>query len=149
MSSSARPEPAHASGGPLPYVTAPARMARSGPPPVFEVDPGDGAAAYYAVEVATSPALLAASAEPARTPSTYCASWQDTGLLASTSFALPEAAWDLMRSGSQLAYRAWLSTDPADWAGVVVTTADDRGRPARRGPGGRHRRPHTADDGDG
>src|SRR3954451_2650756 len=106
-------------------ISGPAEAQRSGPSPQFEVDPGDGPAIYYAVEVASSTEVLPADGASDRTPASYYASWQDTGLMASSPYALPEQAWEQLRSGSQLVYRAWLSMDPTDWVDTVVTTPDE------------------------
>lgn len=109
-----------------PRITGPAEVQRSGPPPQFDVDPGDGPAIYYGVELAVSPDLLNPAGSPNRTAVNYYASWQDTALMSSNPYVLSEAVWEQLRFGPQLVYRAWLSTDPSGWVDTVLTTPDDQ-----------------------
>src|SRR5688500_3405540 len=103
----------------MPHITGPRECARGGPPPEFDVDPGDGPAIYYGVELASSPNLLQAAEAAYRTSSNYYASWSDASLIASNPYVLPVSSWERLRDESRLFYRAWFSADPSDWVDTV------------------------------
>ncbi|SNT07034.1 Serine protease, subtilisin family [Noviherbaspirillum humi] len=129
---------AAASDGPVialrpPRIDAPASFSRGGPPPSFDIDPGDGAALYYAVEIATRHELFDDAAHgQERSPSSFYASWQDSPLLASNPYVMPEAAWARLCSADTLYYRAWFSSSADGWTDVAGTLddADHAGAPS-------------------
>ncbi|MEW6637353.1 MAG: hypothetical protein AB1425_11155, partial [Actinomycetota bacterium] len=94
-----------------PVVQAPATASRSGPPPVFEVYPGENR--YYVLEVAIRPELLS-STSPGRTPHDFWSS-EDLGALGAARFAMPEEVWARLRHAGELFYRVWTTRTPDGW----------------------------------
>jgi subtilisin family serine protease len=107
-----------------PSITGPARTARSAPAPQFEVDPGSGPQACYAVEVATAPQLFGPEHDAERGADTFYASWRDNPFLASNPYQLPDPVWERLRQADALFYRAWFSSSDSSWTDTYVTTPD-------------------------
>ena len=105
-----------------PSIIGPSTISRADSTPGFEVDPGGGAATYYAVEVATRSDLLDGGDHT--TDDGFYASWQDTAFLAANPYTLPDAVWQRMRTADNLYYRAWFSSNATAWENTIVTTED-------------------------
>jgi subtilisin family serine protease len=95
-----------------------ASVARGGPAPRFEVDPGSGSAVYYAVEVATDAARFDGGG---RNAGNFYASYEHGPLQASSPWTLPAEAWAALQAAPALYYRAWFSSSPSDWVDYSVT----------------------------
>jgi subtilisin family serine protease len=151
-----RPAPPPAAGG---TIVGPARAARGGPAPGFDVAAGPGR--FYAVEVATRAELFDKAAHGAeRAPDNFHASWQDGGFLSAPRYDLPAAVWDrLVRARpavARLFYRVWTSDSDAGWVNRAASTpnaefarapfvaVDDLPSPAPRRAGRRTRADRVA-----
>lgn len=107
----------------LPRISAPATFDRgTATGPVFSVSAGP----YFAVEVATSPALFADVA--GRTPANFFASWTGTetpSRLQGTSFTLPPGPWDRLRSAAALHYRVLATSSLTAWDDFRMSVEND------------------------
>jgi hypothetical protein len=108
----------------VPRVSGPPAVPRPGRGPAFEVDPSPNG--FYAIEVASSPALLANSTRPeGGAADGFHASWLEGPLLPAGTYVLPAVAWMRLRAASRLYYRAWTSSSPTEWADAAATIRDD------------------------
>jgi subtilisin family serine protease len=107
-----------------PSITGPVRAARSGPAPQFQVDPGTGPQAFYAVEIAANPQLFGPGHDAERGADTFYASWEDSPFLSSNPYQLPDPVWERLRQADALFYRAWFSSSDSAWADTYATTPD-------------------------
>ena len=107
-----------------PSITGPASCDRGGPAPSFALAPAPGSASiFYAVEVATDPALFDSASHSIEDG--FFGSWESTPFLASNPYQLPDDAWQSLGGADALYYRAWFSSSQSEWADVQVTTADE------------------------
>jgi len=112
-------EPAQA-----PSVTAPATVLRTASP-VFQIS---GAFPYYAMEVATDPALFNRAAFGAqRADNNFYATWKDPqAFFGSPSYQLPPDVWNRLKVGSRLYYRIWGNNSSSAWSNQVPSTPDNQ-----------------------
>lgn len=120
-SAGATPAPAPAG---VPTITGPATATRGGPAPQFDLAPAPGSnSSYYAVEVASDPALFDSGDHGLGDG--FHGSWQDGGpFLSANPYQLTDTAWQALQSAEALYYRAWFSSSDTVWADVEVTTSD-------------------------
>ncbi len=88
-------------------------------PPSFAVWPGLNA--YFAVELASDPALFSANAAANRNARNFFGSWQ-RGLINATGatiYVLPKDAWISLRDAERLYFRLVTSSSAAGWADVA------------------------------
>lgn len=103
-----------------PVLSGPASWPRGGPPPTFRVDPGPGR--YFAVEVATDPAMVGPGSDATGAgPDTYYASWNEPqSLLAApvrpTDWTMPADAWARLSAADAIHAAVWSSSDPDGWS---------------------------------
>lgn len=108
-----------------PTIAGPTSAQRGGQPPTFQVTTGSNR--YYAVELATDPALFGNSS--ARQSSNFYASWNDSNVQArmtDPAYTLSTDAWAALSSNDKLYYRA-LTTSSADaqaWDNYMVSVTD-------------------------
>jgi hypothetical protein len=101
--------------------------------PTFLVRPGQDR--YFAVEVAASPAMLAAGADRPADTSVWFASWWK-GLLpagldatGAVAFTLPIGAWRALRENDALYYRVLTSATADGWTTVQISDPGEDGIP--------------------
>jgi hypothetical protein len=117
-------------GTAIPNIQGPASLQYIDQLPILAVNPG--ANRYYAVEVATSPALFDYEANgDRRNDDNFFGSWRTIpfGFAPSypTSYNLPAQVWDrLRRNTKHLYYRLWATDSPNRWVNQVTTTPDAR-----------------------
>lgn len=102
-----------------PSIVGPSSHDRADGAPSFDLDPAGGGS-FFAVEVATDPALLDGGDHGAD-PGFY-GSWQDSAFQSANPYTLPDTVWARMRGAARLHYRAWFSTSSTSWTDVTVTT---------------------------
>ncbi|MDH3336788.1 MAG: hypothetical protein OER22_06940 [Gammaproteobacteria bacterium] len=91
--------------------------------PSFEVDPTPNP--FYAVEIASDPRLFVWANRRERDATNFFASWQDNAPLRSAQrYRPPAQAWNALKNGHRLYYRAWTSADPGRWQDFSTTTPD-------------------------
>jgi hypothetical protein len=108
----------------MPRVSGPPAVPRTGRGPTFEVDPSPNE--FYAIEVASAPALLASSnRRGGGAAEGFHASWLDGPLHPAGTYVLPTVTWMRLRGADRLHYRVWTSSKPTEWADTAVTISDD------------------------
>jgi hypothetical protein len=106
-----------------PFIVGTLTIARSAPPPVFQINPSPNS--HYAVEVANRAELFnRATHQTERTASNFYASWQDTAFLAAPTYTLPVAVWERLKQGDRLYYRLWTSASNSGWMNHATTIPD-------------------------
>lgn len=110
--------------GPASIIVGPQTASRQSLPPLFDVVTVPAGTAY-AVEFATAPELFDRNAHGAeRNDANFYATWQDSMLLSSSSYRLPGAAWERLKSADRIAYRILTSASSTGWVSVKASTAD-------------------------
>ncbi|MGB3292834.1 MAG: D-Ala-D-Ala carboxypeptidase family metallohydrolase, partial [Phormidesmis sp.] len=110
-----------------PVIVGPETHHRSAEPPIFRVMPGQNA--FYAVEVATHWRLFDQDHGTERQADNFFATWhtgmnQAEGL--TTTYALPEFAWQRLRSAVRLYYRlVTASAVSSTWPDYETSTPDE------------------------
>jgi hypothetical protein len=104
-------------------IVGPAVWPASSEPPAFEVAAGD---AFWMVEVATDPDLMAPAGEPDRTASNHWVGADAAGTFGSGAFwTMPQEVWDeLGGSADRLYYRLHTSTSDQEWVAWTVSVED-------------------------
>ena len=111
-----------------PIIIGPEIHHRSDDPPIFQVMPGQNA--FYAVEVATHWRLFDQEAYGSeRQADNFFATWH-TGMNRAegltTTYALPERAWQRLRSAERLYYRlVTASAERSNWPDYETSTPDE------------------------
>ena len=119
----------------VPSITAPSSFPAEGPPPRFQVNPGNGR--YYAVEVSTNSWYFTSQYSAQRNDDNFYGSWKMAPFASSAiypaTFELPQAAWDRLRMNAahgRLFYRMWWTEAPSQWVNHGCTTPDSTGQNA-------------------
>lgn len=106
--------------GGSPAISGPGSMAADDPAPSFTID--RAGAAYAIVEVATDSALFAD--DSGRTDDNFYATWQDSGLLTSDEWDMPEEVWARLAPAGTIYYRVGTTTSETGWDDYMVSTED-------------------------
>jgi hypothetical protein len=110
-------------------INGPSSVVRGESAPVFDLVPADGSSnVYYAVEVATDPALFDGASHSLEEG--FYGSWSDSLFLSESSYQLPEHVWEALSVQDVLYYRAWFTESESSWDNAVVTTPDGSGTSA-------------------
>lgn len=103
-----------------PSISGPDSMAADDPAPSFTLD--KAGAPYAIVEVTTDSALFAD--DSGRTDDNFYATWQDSDLLTSDSWDMPEAVWSRLAPAGTIYYRLGTTTSETGWEDYKVSIDD-------------------------
>lgn len=110
---------------PIPAIVGPVQYSRSqANPPVLRLDLG--ALRYFAIELASDPALFDPANANLRTSETFYASWT-TGMLGpveETTYAVPQDAWQKLSAKPAIYYRVVTSTAGDSWKSAAASTSN-------------------------
>ena len=105
-----------------PTIVGPAQYSRSGASPEFQINVQPHF--YYAVEVATQPALFASVAAAQRSDATYFATWNRApSFFAEPTYRLPDDVWQKVKQASTLFYRVWANDAGGRWQNPLPSVA--------------------------
>lgn len=104
-----------------PVISAPNEVNRTSSAPTFEVN--KAGRKLFAIELATDPALFNFNTHgDQRNSANFYASWEEK-LSETTTFTIPESAWQSLNTHSRIWYRAHVADD-SSWTNYAVTTSD-------------------------
>jgi hypothetical protein len=107
-----------------PTITGPDTYDRnSDEPPTFDVDQGSNR--YYIVEFTSDPELFGNFDN--RSDDNFYGSWADPSApdrFMSSSYRLPQHAWDALKASDRLFYRVGSTSSQTDWDNYMVSTTD-------------------------
>lgn len=107
-----------------PQLQAPVEWDRGAAAPTIQVDLAPNA--FYAVEVATDPALFEPEGEVNWTPDNFFATWMAPQLAQAASYTLDADAWDRLRRADRVYFRLWTSSLADTWQDMASIPPADQ-----------------------